>query len=97
MASAKELMRMNGTTKSALASQLAECIAGALTIRAFRQEDRLFTKYLDFIDANASTDFNGFSTNEWLIERLELLCAIVLSATALAITLTPYSSSSSGK
>ncbi|PRQ17504.1 putative xenobiotic-transporting ATPase [Rosa chinensis] len=96
MASAKELMRMNGTTKSALASQLAESIAGALTIRAFRQEDRFFTKYLDFIDANASTDFHGFSTNEWLIERLELLCAIVLSAAALAITLTTYSSSSSG-
>lgn len=96
MASAKELMRMNGTTKSALASQLAESIAGAVTIRAFRQEDRFFSKYLEFIDANASTDFNGFATNEWLIERLEFLCAIVLSAAALAITLTQYSTSSSG-
>ncbi|KAK9927051.1 hypothetical protein M0R45_024256 [Rubus argutus] len=96
MASAKELMRMNGTTKSALASQLAESIAGAVTIRAFRQEDRFFSKYLEFIDANASTDFNGFATNEWLIERLELLCAIVLSAAALAITITQYSTSSSG-
>lgn len=87
---------MNGTTKSALASQLAESISGAVTIRAFRQEDRFFSKYLEFIDANASTDFNGFSTNEWLIERLELLCAIVLSAAALAISLTQYSTSSSG-
>ncbi|ONI07312.1 hypothetical protein PRUPE_5G112700 [Prunus persica] len=95
-ASAKELMRMNGTTKSALASYLAESIAGALTIRAFGEQDRFFSKYLDFIDANASADFNRFSASEWLIERLEWLCAIVLSASALAITLIQFDASSSG-
>ncbi|KAK9927056.1 hypothetical protein M0R45_024259 [Rubus argutus] len=95
-ASAKELMRMNGTTKSALASHLSESIAGALTIRAFGEEERFFSKNMEFIDANSSADFNSFSTNEWLIERLELLSAIVLSASALAITLIQFDASSSG-
>ncbi|XP_021818604.1 ABC transporter C family member 10-like [Prunus avium] len=95
-ASAKELMRMNGTTKSALASHLAESIAGALTIRAFGEEDQFFSKNLDLIDANASADFSRFSANEWLIERLEFLCAIVLSASALAISLIHFDASSSG-
>ncbi|KAM1339407.1 hypothetical protein ACFX1X_038733 [Malus domestica] len=95
-ASAKELMRMNGTTKSALASHLAESIAGALTIRAFGQEDRFLSKNLKLIDANAATDFNRFSANEWLIGRLELVCAIILSASALAITLIQFDTSSTG-
>ena len=87
---------MNGTTKSALASHLAESIAGALTIRAFGQEDRFLSKNLKLIDANAATDFNGFSANEWLIGRLKLVCAIILSASALAITLIQFDTSSSG-
>ena len=87
---------MNGTTKSALASHLSESIAGAVTIRAFGQEERFFSKNLEFIDANSSADFNSFSTNEWLIERLELLCAIVLSASAFAITSIQSGASSSG-
>ncbi|KAB2616742.1 ABC transporter C family member 10-like [Pyrus ussuriensis x Pyrus communis] len=95
-ASAKELMQMNGTMKSALASHLAESIAGALTIGAFGEEDRFWSKNLDLIDANASVDFHNFSANEWLIERLELLCAIVLSASALFIILIQFDSSSSG-
>lgn len=84
---------MNGTTKSALASHLSESIAGAVTIRAFGQEERFFSKTLEFIDANSSADFNSFSTNEWLTERLEFLCAIVLSASAIAITWIDASSS----
>ncbi|XP_062027591.1 ABC transporter C family member 10-like [Rosa rugosa] len=94
--SAKELMRMNGTTKSALASHISESIAGAVTIRAFGEEERFFSKNLEFIDANSSADFNSFSTNEWLIQRLELLSAIVLSASTLAITMTQFDASSSG-
>ncbi|CAI8604379.1 unnamed protein product [Vicia faba] len=36
-ATAKELMRMNGTTKSFIANNLAESVAGAVTIRAFEE------------------------------------------------------------
>ncbi|XP_065858694.1 ABC transporter C family member 10-like isoform X1 [Euphorbia lathyris] len=86
-ASTKELMRNNGTSKSSAASQFAESIAGAMVIRAFKQEDQFFSKNLDLIDRNASSYFHYFTANEWLIQRLEILCAIVLSSTTLAMVL----------
>ncbi|KAI3422990.1 uncharacterized protein J3R85_011519 [Psidium guajava] len=95
-ASSNELMRLNGTTKSTLSSHLAESIAGVMTIRAFHQEDRFFSRSLCLIDANASPHFHSFSANEWLIQRLEVLCAIVLTSSALAITFLDLGSSSSG-
>ncbi|KAK3227978.1 hypothetical protein Dsin_007840 [Dipteronia sinensis] len=98
LSSTKELMRMNGTTKSSLASYLAESIAGATTIRAFGEEDGFFSKSLRLIDENACQYFHSSSADEWLIQRLEILCAIVLSSLALVMTLLPLvpSASASG-
>lgn len=95
-ASSRELMRLDGTTKSFLSSHVAESIAGVMTIRAFGEEDRFFSRSLQLIDANAGPDFHTFSAKEWLVQRLEILCAIVLSSVALAITLFHFGSSSSG-
>ncbi|PWA81661.1 ATP-binding cassette subfamily C member 8 [Artemisia annua] len=95
-ASAKELMRLDGTSKSFVASHLAQSIAGAVTIRAFGEEDRFFIEHLNIIDGNASPYFHSFSANEWLIQRLEILCAVVVSSSALAITLLPFQASDSG-
>ncbi|KAI7989714.1 ABC transporter C family member 10 [Camellia lanceoleosa] len=95
-ASAKELMRIDGTTKSSVVSHLAESIAGVVTIRAFGEEDRFFSENLQLVDANASPFFHKFSANEWLIQCLEILCAIVLSCSVLAMTLFPHDGSKSG-
>uniref|UniRef100_A0A5B6Z7L2 ABC-type xenobiotic transporter n=2 Tax=Davidia involucrata TaxID=16924 RepID=A0A5B6Z7L2_DAVIN len=95
-ASAKELMRINGTTKSFVANHLAESVAGAMTIRAFEEEDRFFAKNLDLIDINASPFFHSFAANEWLIQRLETLSALVLSSSALCMVLLPPGTFSSG-
>ncbi|KAK0596010.1 hypothetical protein LWI29_011985 [Acer saccharum] len=94
--SAKELMRINGTTKSLVANHLAESIAGAMTIRAFEEEDRFFAKNLDLIDTNASPFFHNFAANEWLIGRLEILSAAVVSSAALCMVLLPPGTFSSG-
>ncbi|OMO85152.1 ABC transporter-like protein [Corchorus olitorius] len=91
-----ELKRISGTTKSSVTSHLAESIAGAMTIRAFQEGDRFFMKNVNLIDANASSDFHSFSANEWLIQRLEIPCAVVLSLSALAMTLLPFGASASG-
>ncbi|PSS32349.1 ABC transporter C family member 10 like [Actinidia chinensis var. chinensis] len=95
-ASAKELMRINGTTKSVVANHLVESIAGSMTIRAFEEEDRFFVKNLDLIDVNASLFFHSFAANEWLIQRLETLSAIVLSSSALCMVLLPPGTFSAG-
>ncbi|KAI3920877.1 hypothetical protein MKW98_015865 [Papaver atlanticum] len=88
-ASAKEFMRVNGTTKSLLASHLGESIAGAMTIRAFKEENRFFTKNLDLIDSNASPAFHIAAASEWLIQRLEILCVVLLCSSALVMVLLP--------
>ncbi|KAJ0106300.1 hypothetical protein Patl1_17589 [Pistacia atlantica] len=92
----KELMQMNGTTKSSLASHLAESIARTMTIRAFEDENRFFSKNLQYIDMNASTSFHSYFANEWLIQCLEMICAIVLSSSTFAMTLLPLGPSASG-
>ncbi|KAI9086573.1 hypothetical protein K1719_031434 [Acacia pycnantha] len=95
-ASAKELMRLNGTTKSYIANHLAESVAGAMTIRAFEEEDRFFVKNLDLIDFNASPFFHNFTANEWLIQRLETVSAFVLVSAALCMVVLPPGTFSSG-
>ncbi|KAK9665352.1 hypothetical protein RND81_14G106700 [Saponaria officinalis] len=95
-ATAKELMRLNGTTKSFVANHLAESVAGAMTIRAFKEEDRFFAQNLKLIDTNASPYFHNFTANEWLIQRIEILTACVLSSAALFMVLLPTGTFSSG-
>ncbi|KAI3888110.1 hypothetical protein MKX03_037521 [Papaver bracteatum] len=95
-ASAKELMRIDGTTKSMIANHLGESIAGATIIRAFGEEDRFFSENFDLIDKNASPTFHTFSANEWLIQRLETLGTIVLCSSALVMVLLPPGTFGSG-
>ncbi|XP_026378894.1 ABC transporter C family member 10-like [Papaver somniferum] len=95
-ASANELVRINGITKSSVANQLGESIAGAMTIRAFDEEDRFFAESLSLIDKNASPSFHIFSTNLWLLQRLETLSATVLACSALVMVLLPQGTFTSG-
>uniref|UniRef100_A0A453QS90 ABC transmembrane type-1 domain-containing protein n=1 Tax=Aegilops tauschii subsp. strangulata TaxID=200361 RepID=A0A453QS90_AEGTS len=95
-ASAKELMRINGTTKSALVNHLGESISGAITIRAFGEEDRFFAKNLDLVDKNAGPYFCNFAATEWLIQRLEIMSASVLSFSAFVMALLPQGTFSPG-
>ena len=90
-------MRINGTTKSALANHLGESIAGTVTIRAFEEEDRFFAKNLDLVDKNASPYFYYFAATEWLIQRLEIMSASVLSFSAFVMALLPQGTFSPGK
>ncbi|CAM0912891.1 unnamed protein product [Alopecurus aequalis] len=96
LASAKELMRINGTTKSALVNHLGESISGTVTIRAFEEQDRFFAKNLDLVDKNASPYFYNFAATEWLIQRLEIMTAAVLSFSALVLAILPQGSFSPG-
>uniref|UniRef100_A0A0E0PTT9 ABC transporter C family member 10 n=1 Tax=Oryza rufipogon TaxID=4529 RepID=A0A0E0PTT9_ORYRU len=96
LASAKELMRINGTTKSSLANHLGESISGAITIRAFEEEDRFFAKNLELVDKNAGPCFYNFAATEWLIQRLELMSAAVLSFSALVMVILPPGTFSPG-
>lgn len=80
-----------------VANHLAESVAGAMTIRAFEEEDRFSAQNLDLIDTNASPFFHSFAASEWLIQRIETLSAIVLAAAALCMVLLPHGTFSSGE
>ena len=66
LASAKELMRINGNTKSALVNHLGESISGAITIRAFEEQDRFFAQNLELVDKNASPYFYNSAATEFM-------------------------------
>ncbi|RCV32954.1 hypothetical protein SETIT_7G044400v2 [Setaria italica] len=96
LASAKELMRISGTTKSTLAKHLGEAISGATTIRAFKEEDCFLAKYLELVDKNASVYFYNFAATEWLILRLETMSAVIVSFCVFAMALLPPGTFSPG-
>lgn len=89
LASARQIMRINGTTKAPIVNHFAEAIAGGSTIRAFKKQADFAVENLSLIDANASPFFHSFAAIEWLILRLEFLSATVLVASALFIVLLP--------
>ncbi|KAH7682394.1 Xenobiotic-transporting ATPase protein [Dioscorea alata] len=96
LASSREIMRIDGRTKSLVANHLAESLSGAMTIRAFNEEDRFFAKSLELIDKHASPFFLNFTSCEWLILRLEMMSAAVLSSSALIMTSLPPGALSPG-
>eukprot|EP01018_Ginkgo_biloba_P027563 Gb_16147 [translate_table: standard] len=79
-----KLMRLNATIKSPIENHF-ESISGAMTIQALKVEDQLMKKTLDLLDKNASPFFHSFAANEWLIQRLDILSAIVLISSAIAM------------
>lgn len=97
MASAKELMRLSGTAKSLVTNHLTESLSGAATIRAFDGEDRFFAKCLELIDNNASPYFHNIAADEWLIQRIEAMSAVVTSTSALAMSVFLRGSITSGE
>ncbi|CAL5341801.1 unnamed protein product [Camellia sinensis] len=66
-ASARELMRINGTTKAPVMNYAAETSLGVVTIRAFNMANRFFQSYLKLIDNDAKLFFYSNVTMEWLI------------------------------
>ncbi|EFJ30140.1 ATP-binding cassette transporter, subfamily C, member 24, SmABCC24 [Selaginella moellendorffii] len=96
LASARELMRINGTTKAPILNYFGEAMSGATTIRAFRKQEDFTRKILDMIDTNTSPFFHNFAAREWLIQRLESLWSAVLCSSALIMVILPPGTISPG-
>ncbi|KAL8122788.1 ABC transporter C family member 8-like isoform X1 [Apium graveolens] len=87
--SARELMRINGTTKAPVMSYAGETALGVATIRAFNMEERFFNNYLKLVDTDASTFLYSNATLEWLILRTEALQNMTLFTAAFLIVYLP--------
>ncbi|CAA7030052.1 unnamed protein product [Microthlaspi erraticum] len=89
LASARELIRINGTTKAPVMNYAAETSLGVVTIRAFGTVDRFFKNYLNLVDADAVLFFLSNAAMEWVIMRIEVLQNATLFTCALLLILIP--------
>ncbi|KAG6556441.1 hypothetical protein Mapa_002384 [Marchantia paleacea] len=89
LTSARQLMRINATSKSPVVNHFGETIAGATTIRAFGREETFKRKNEEHVNSNAAPFFHTISANEWLTQRLDFLCTCLLCSCALVMVLLP--------
>ncbi|XP_010262193.1 PREDICTED: ABC transporter C family member 8-like [Nelumbo nucifera] len=89
LASARELIRINGTAKAPVMNYAAETSLGVVTIRAFDMTKRFFHNYLNLIDTDASLFFHSNAALEWLIMRVEAVQNLTLITGALLLVFIP--------
>ncbi|XP_008228393.2 PREDICTED: LOW QUALITY PROTEIN: ABC transporter C family member 8-like [Prunus mume] len=89
LASARELIRINGTTKAPVMNYASETSLGVVTIRAFKMADRFFHNYLELVDTDARLFFHSNATMEWLNLRTETLQNLTLFTAAFFVVLLP--------
>ncbi|KAK7381741.1 hypothetical protein VNO80_00288 [Phaseolus coccineus] len=88
-ASAREIIRISGTTKAPLMNFTAETYLGVVSIRAFNMADRFFKNYLNLVDTDAAMFFHSNAAIEWLILRIEVLQNLTFFTAALLLVLLP--------
>ncbi|WJX92066.1 hypothetical protein P8452_73757 [Trifolium repens] len=88
-ATARELMRINGTTKAPVMNFSSETSHGVVTLRAFNMADRFFKNYLKLVDTDASLFFHSNVAMEWVILRVEAIQNLTVITAALLLVLLP--------
>ncbi|XP_044478814.1 ABC transporter C family member 8-like [Mangifera indica] len=89
IATARELIRINGTTKAPVMNYTAETSLGVITIRAFNMVDRFFQNYLKLVDTDAILFFHSNAVMEWLVLRIEAIQNFTLFTAAFLLVLIP--------
>lgn len=89
VASARELVRINGTTKAPVMNSAAESLLGTVTIRAFGMIDRFIATNLQLIDTDASLFYYTAGTLEWVLLRVEALQNLTIFTSSLFLVLLP--------
>uniref|UniRef100_A0A0D9WR94 Uncharacterized protein n=1 Tax=Leersia perrieri TaxID=77586 RepID=A0A0D9WR94_9ORYZ len=96
VASARDLARINGTTKAPVMNYAAESILGVVTIRAFAATDRFIQNNLQLIDTDATLFFHTVAAQEWVLLRVEALQCLTILTGALLLVLSPPGAISPG-
>ncbi|XP_078177310.1 ABC transporter C family member 8-like isoform X1 [Carex rostrata] len=90
VASARELVRINGTTKAPVMNYASESMLGVVTIRAYAATERFVRKSLSLIDQDASLFFHTIASLEWVLLRVEVLQNITITVSALFLIFLPH-------
>ena len=89
VSSARELVRINGTTKAPVMNYASESILGVVTIRAFAAIDRFIHSNMELIDTDATLFFHTVAAQEWVLIRVEALQSLTIITAALFLVLVP--------
>ncbi|XP_073385743.1 ABC transporter C family member 5 isoform X2 [Physcomitrium patens] len=96
MASARELQRVKSIQHAPIIHHYGESIAGAVTIRGFRQEKRFMTSNVELYDKYMRPSFYSLAAIQWLVFRMELLTTLVFSSCMLLVIWFPSKGLDSG-
>ncbi|KAJ0978937.1 hypothetical protein J5N97_014411 [Dioscorea zingiberensis] len=89
LASARKLVRINGTTKAPLTNYAAETSTGVVTIRAFSMIECFIRNNLKLIDTDATMFFHTIASTEWALLRVETLQNLTIFTAAILLILLP--------
>ncbi|XP_062229045.1 ABC transporter C family member 8-like isoform X2 [Phragmites australis] len=89
VSSARELVRINGTTKAPVMNYASESILGVVTIRAFTATERFIHNNMKLIDTDATLFFHTVAAQEWVLIRVEALQSLTILTSALFLVLVP--------
>ncbi|KAG2625123.1 hypothetical protein PVAP13_3KG195427 [Panicum virgatum] len=89
IASARELVRINGTTKAPVMNFAAESMLGVVTIRAFAATRRFIQTNLRLIDTDATLFFYTNAALEWVLLRVEALQILVVVTSSILLVSLP--------
>ncbi|CAM9097728.1 unnamed protein product [Laminaria digitata] len=96
--SSRELRRLDSTSRSPMYALFSETLDGAVTIRAFAQEELFFARFVTLLADNQRATFAGSMASAWLSLRLQGLGVIVIAAVAfLAVVQQQLSGQLSGR
>ncbi|EMS64661.1 ABC transporter C family member 8 [Triticum urartu] len=96
IASARELVRINGTTKAPVMHYAAESMLGVVTIRAFAATNRFIQKNLQLIDMDATMFFYTNAALEWVLLRVEAMQILVIVTSSILLVMLPAGSVAPG-
>ncbi|KAL6602856.1 hypothetical protein ACP70R_043217 [Stipagrostis hirtigluma subsp. patula] len=89
VSTARELVRINGTTKAPIMNYASESILGVVTIRAFAATEMFIHNNMQLIDTDATLFFHTVAAQEWVLIRVEALQSLTILTSALFLILVP--------
>ncbi|KAH7677213.1 Xenobiotic-transporting ATPase protein [Dioscorea alata] len=89
LASARKLVRINGTTKAPITNYAAETSNGVITIKAFSMKEWFIENNLKLIDTDATMFFHTIAAMEWVLLRVEALQNLTIFTSTILLALLP--------
>ncbi|RAK76861.1 ABC bile acid transporter [Aspergillus fijiensis CBS 313.89] len=85
LSAAREIKRLESISRSPVYEQIATCLQGITTIRAFNQRKRYIAALHNKLDRQAQASWHLYLFNRWFTFRINLLGAVFSIMTALAV------------